>query len=457
MPFELVRVVAALVGWAAVTATALLLTRFRRQSPGTPVTEPPDDLPPGVVAFVVQGPGSEPAAATATLLDLAARGVLVIEDPGAGVPATVARTGAPPAGPLSRLESLVLEQVDRAGRGAPVPLAALADRAGAGETAWSDDLVAALVAAARERGLSRPRAGWLLRCVLVAAALVVALAVGAWGVATAEDRSEPFDTLFALGSITLIVLLGPTWGRFNGERITRAGRRAARAWLAHGAHLGRDELLRAAGAADVTRWGRRLGYAHALGTTRTVDRQVRFGPGDRTRIWSSFGGSWRQVEVRYPRGLLTGRSAPMTTVYGLWLVAVVGASTFTLFWVPEAAGMPTDAGWPRALRWAGVAVLLAVAGYVLLRVAAAVVAVRTPRTLVGEVLWIEEHHVATGETASWAENYYLAVDDGRSDRTTAWSLPVDLRHRCSSGDHVRLTVRPWTRTVQAVEQLSPEG
>ncbi|WP_088319045.1 DUF2207 domain-containing protein [Kineosporia sp. R_H_3] len=446
MSHDLVLVVAALLGWGVVTAAAHVLTRFGRPAPGPASPEPPDDLPPGVVAFLVGGPGTE-AAAAATLVDLAGRGVLVVDAP-AGGPATV-RPGRPVDG-LDRLESLVLARVRSLGRGGPVPLPALAARAGAPE---EDDVREAVVEATRARRLTCARAGWVLRCVLVAAALVPALAVGALAVARAEDTTEPGNILFAVAAVTLVVLLGPVWGRFDGERLTRSGRRAASAWLGHGTHLGRDELLRAAAPADVAVQGRRLAHARALGLTRGLDRLVRFGRGDRGVVWSSFGGTWRQVEVRYPRGFLAGRSAGGTTLYGLWLVGVVAACTFTLFWVPAAAGWSPDGALLPALRLAGVVVLLAVGVRVLLRIAATVLEIGAEREVVGEVLWLEEHHVGRGEDSAWVETYHLAVDDGSSDRTTAWSLPADLRDRCHSGDHIRMTVRPWSRTVRAVERI----
>ena len=43
--------------------------------------------------------------------------------------------------------------------------------------------------------------------------------------------------------------------------------------------------------------------------------------------------------------------------------------------------------------------------------------------------------------------YYVAVDDGRDDRTTAWALPVALRRDVVTGSTVSLTVRPWSRRV----------
>ena len=51
--------------------------------------------------------------------------------------------------------------------------------------------------------------------------------------------------------------------------------------------------------------------------------------------------------------------------------------------------------------------------------------------------------------------YYLAVDDGTGDRTTAWGLPSDWAYRSQPGDTVTLHVRPWSRRVIALDVVGP--
>ena len=53
--------------------------------------------------------------------------------------------------------------------------------------------------------------------------------------------------------------------------------------------------------------------------------------------------------------------------------------------------------------------------------------------------------------------YYLAVDEGTSDRTVAWGLPAEWSHRCSPGDLVRMRVRPWSRRIVEVEVTKSAG
>jgi len=43
--------------------------------------------------------------------------------------------------------------------------------------------------------------------------------------------------------------------------------------------------------------------------------------------------------------------------------------------------------------------------------------------------------------------HYLAVDDGRTDRTAAWACPSELAGSVHTGDVVTLTARRWTRRV----------
>lgn len=459
MPSDPVLVVVALLGWCAVVVTARALTRFGRPAAGPEASEPPDDLPPGVVGYLVSGPDTGPAAA-ATLLDLAARGVLVV-DPGAGrtdgravVPTVRPAEHAGHAEGLSRLESLVVARVTGLGHGGPVPLPALAGRAGA---PGDDDVTAAVVADTRALGLTRPRAGVVLRTVLVVAAALSSWVVGDVVVSAQPDAVDPTESRLAVAAVTLCALLLPVWGRFGGERLTRAGRRAAAGWLGHARQLGRDELLRAAGPADLAVQGRRVAYARALGLTRGLERLVRFGPGDRSRVWSGFGGRWRQVEVRYPGGLFAGRPAGETALLGVWLVAVSLACVAMLFWVPAAAGWSPGGPWLTLLRTAGVVLVLGLAARVVLRLVGGALEPGSEREVVGEVLWIEEHHVdIDDDDTRHPKTYHLVVDEGTDDRTTAWSLPVGLRDRCDAGDVVRLTARPWSRTVVSVER-TPAG
>jgi hypothetical protein len=72
-----------------------------------------------------------------------------------------------------------------------------------------------------------------------------------------------------------------------------------------------------------------------------------------------------------------------------------------------------------------------------------------PRRITGQVLWRElwKRRLEGPTLVEWL--HYLAVDDGRADRTTAWLLPAGLADRGEPGDTVTVTVRRLTRLVTA--------
>jgi hypothetical protein len=79
-------------------------------------------------------------------------------------------------------------------------------------------------------------------------------------------------------------------------------------------------------------------------------------------------------------------------------------------------------------------VLAALGAYKLIR---NLIDLATTRVIAGQVLWVQ----------TWGEGLeYLAVDDGKGDRTKAWAKPAPLGGR--PGDAVTLKVRPWSRRVR---------
>jgi hypothetical protein len=70
----------------------------------------------------------------------------------------------------------------------------------------------------------------------------------------------------------------------------------------------------------------------------------------------------------------------------------------------------------------------------------------------GQVLWVESWQVASGgdDSPSVPVTYYLAVDDGTADRTTAWALPAALNSRFDVGYTVKIRCRRWSRRVLSV-------
>jgi hypothetical protein len=448
------------VAWLAVYGFMLLATRPR----GVTAAPAHPDLgaePPAVVSLIANGWDLDEEAAEATLLDLGARGVIELRQP-ANDPrqTTIHIVQSSPSG-LPPHERLVFDRIADVAVGGVVPIGALTFRDPAKAKAWWKRLRADIIADARDRGLSRPRFTPLHRKLLAVAAVVPGVGVGlalAHANATSGDDSRPE---FAAGVVTWLVLAG-IGGRDVGERDTENGRSVAGRWLGLRAWLRAHTEFTELPPSAVAVWHRYPAYGAALGTARAATAVIDLGMGNRRRVWSSFGGTWHLVRVRYPRlWPRYGRTATNLTMRAVLALAVGVA--LILWWrgllaelSPSVAG-DDDIG-ERVRRVADVISLVGfllgfvLAGYGLYALTRVIIDAVAPLRLTGEVLWVEVWRSTRGSENSAAKPWlaYLAVDDGRADRTTAWGLPYEDVFRCDTGDTVKLLVRRWSRRVDEI-------
>ncbi|ONH30468.1 DUF2207 family protein [Pseudofrankia asymbiotica] len=453
MGFELGLAVPAVVGWFALFGACLLVTRPRQVTPAAPTQDLGGDEPPAVVSLLANGWRHTGAAARSTLLDLAARRLVELRQPGGDPRQTTVhlpRRDGDGGASLTGYERRVLDRVRGLATGDVVPLTALTFRDSGQAKAWSRRLKAEVIADARRRGLTRRRFTRQIRTVLMVAAAVATLAVL---VATLhyDHRAHPHDNPAAPVAIMTFLVLAGIASVPLGERDTPAGRAAAARWLGLREFLRGDEAFTELPPAAVAVWDRYLSYGSALGVTRVCDEAIDLGMGDRTLVWSSFGGGWHQVRVRYPS--LWGRYGMKPLPLAVWAACCLVAGVAVLNYRGRVGG--GGAGQVHDLLWLVSLLLglyLAMRGvYRLFRVA---VDVSSPVTVTGEVLWDEPWRSNSsgddGDSVPWL--YYLAVDDGGTDGsgypgTTAWGAPRELWDRYHVGDVVRLTARPWTRRV----------
>lgn len=417
---------------------ARLATRPARVA-AAPATPELGDEPPAVVSLLANRWRLTENAAESTLLDLAARRLVELRQP-ADDPyqTTVHLTGAPPPGDLAPYERRVLDRIRGLAVSGVVPVTALSFRNPKEAQGWNQRLHREVIADARRRGLSRRRFGRPLTLALVAVAAVsaagVAVAGGRYGLRADEYES---DLGLWLGVSAFLVLSGVA-GRSPGERDTPAGRAVAARWLGVRAWLhGHEEFARLPPAA-VTVWDHYLPYGAALGVTRTASAVLDLGLSGRELVWSSYGGGWRRVRVRYPRfSSRYGRTVP-PLVFGALASGSVGAGlAYLSLRLAEGPAVP-PAVLVAGLLAAGLLMLRG--GYRLVRAATDLA---TTRTLTGEVLWLEAWQARERGVLL----HHLAVDDGAGDRTTAWLLPSIWADRCRDGDVVTVRVRPWSRRV----------
>ncbi|GIG88113.1 DUF2207 family protein [Plantactinospora endophytica] len=468
--------VASLAGWTVVYWLARLLTRPATVPPAPATMELPGPESPAVVSLLVNRWSITVDAAEATLLDLAARGYLELRQAGPDPrESTVHPTGRVDG--LNSYERQVLDRVTERAVGGTVPLTALAFADERRAANWSAALGRAVVAEARQRGLIRRR---------FPRSLVTALGV-LGGIAGLGIAAGAHHYLFRVGDadqwvgvavafFVTTTILGGIAGRDMGERDTPQGRAVAARWLGVRAWLVGHEAFAELPPAAVTVWARYLSYGAALGVTRVASQVVHLGLADRTRIWSAYGGRWRQLDVSYPHTLPRyGQSLGWPAVralgavwFGWSLLGVVGPALVQGGSTPPAD--PDDVlgflfgQWLTPWRQlseldpvtAGILllglVLLGYGGYTMIRV---LVDLSTSGTVSGEVVWHQMWRFTTSENSSERipVNYYLVLDDGRSDRTRAWILPKEIAGRCELGDVVTARVRRWTRRVKDVTVL----
>jgi Predicted membrane protein (DUF2207) len=426
--------------WFAAFGLARLATRPASPTPA-PATPDLGDEPPAVVSLLVNRWQLTEDAAEATLLDLAARGFFELRQPGNDPrQTTIHLPAAPPdASQLRPYERRVLDRVRGLAVGGVLPLTALTFRNPDEAKAWNKRLRSQVIADARAAGLSRRRFGKRVAGLLVAAALVTGVVVGAAVYHYGQWSHREDNPGFPVGGFTFIFLAALAGA--PGERDTPLGQQVAARWLGVRAWLLGHEQFDELPPAAVAVWDRYLGYGAAVGATHLASAVLDLGMGDRKLVWSSYGGTWHRVRVRYPRfGLRYGRTVPI-----LVLRAAIGIAVGALL-------VKVGGGFSDLDRVTGVIVavgvlLLAVGVYSLAR---GVTDLATERTITGQVLWQEVWLSKNNENPRpWL--HYLVVDDGPGDRTTAWGLPHEMAGRCSDGDTVTIRVRPWSRRVLDLE------
>ena len=437
----------------AVAYAAVLVSS--RPAPVRPQAATPDlgDEPPAVVNLLANRWRLTEDAGEATLLDLAARGYLELRQPGSDPrQATIHLRQRAQKETLTPYERRVLDRVTTLAVDGVVPVSALAFRDKRRARRWNQRLREEVVADARSRGVSRRRVNPAALTALLSVAAVSAGGVGlaVLRVAWRDDNTEVAASYWSgavVFSLLALVAMRPL-----GESDTPTGREVAARWLGVRDWLrGHDEFADLPPAA-VTVWDRYLPYGAALGVTHVASEVLDLGMGSRRQVWSSYGGRWRRVRVRYPRFWPRyGSSAPallaragVALVVGLIWLARFGAPR------PELPAAPQDpAGAVAAARWT-VSVLAVLAagygGYVLLR---SLLDLLTTRTLTGEVLWLERWRSTRGRGGRTVPYLsYLVVDDGTADRATAWALPGSVTPALLlERDVVTVRVRPWSRRV----------
>jgi hypothetical protein len=440
-------VLVAAVAATAVWGLALLATAFAtraRPARGAPATMDLGSEPPAVANLLVNAWGLTQEAVQGTLIDLAARKHLELDQVGDGPERTLIRVrhgrGGEDGEPLTDYERMVLERVAGLAVDGVVPAQALPMGTQATAQRWWRRFNQLVVADAQRRGLSRARIGGGLTTAFGIAAAVPAVLLGIHLLPLdLGDDNGPGSGAIPGAIALFIVLSALIRTTVRGQRDTQLGRERAAHWLGVRDYLARDEVFPSLPPAAVTMWDRYLAYGAALGVAGTALRALPVRAASDTKAWSGYGGRWREVAIAY-------RSYNPTHPLVRLLVAVFYAAL-----IGGAASVlgRLDVLPPATDRLVDVGVVLF---GVLVAVLVALRLVRffsTPSSVEveGQVLRLRER--GGGEDSP--PTSYAAVDDGTADKVEAWPLTsAALYHSMREGAIVRITTRPRRGHVDAV-------
>jgi hypothetical protein len=425
--------------WLAAYAGCRIATRTM-PPPAGPATMDLGPEPPAVVSMLVNGWSTSVDTAESTVLDLAAAHYFELRQPDEDPFRTTVHLSpkAPDEGGLRPYERQVLDRIRGLAVDGVVPVTALTFRDRNRSNAWHKRLRTAVVADAREAGLSERRFGRTMMKALFAGALAAGLVCG-----FVAAHATHAISMFLMSVFVTVALVIPI--QYIGERGTPAGLAAASRWLGVRAWLRNHEQFAELPPSAVAIWDRYLAYGAALGVTRRASEVLDLEVDDRRKAWSSYRGGWRRIRVRYPSwrpwcGHTTGalvRQALLFLAAGAVVVAIAGRTS----WYSTPGYLS-----------------LAVGVYVLIRTPADL---SRSKNITGEVLRRRAWRPRAGRTDARVGRGnrrprldYLVIDDGSADETTAWGLPSEWGDRCRDGDVVTITVRPWSRRVITVIQHS---
>jgi hypothetical protein len=445
--------------WLSVVS-ALVLVTLQRYPSASSLSMELGPEPPALAGFLLHSVKVPPAAVAATVVDLAARGYLRLDDVAPGQ--TIVRVVRGPDPDLQLYERRVLDHVAFLAVGGVVPAGALTTGPTERSRTWWSGFITEVGDDALRRGLVRQRVSGPVRAVLTVGALVPAVLVGLAVLRWMADQTpagtgtiaDPYALLWAvfLGGLVFMALrscLGP----LRRQRRTDAGQAAAANWLGVCRQLG-AETFAGAGPGSVVVWDRYLAYAIALKAVPSAVTALPLGQDPTGRVWSSFGGRWRRVRVRSSTALL-GSSPRSTILLSVpVLVVLIPATLLTV-------GVLSDADLVRQ-PWIVGGVLLLDAVYGLgawwavrnvVRAVGDIVA--APVTVEGQVVYLASEE--TDDDEPRVATHYTAVDDGTADLIHRFPIEAGLYQRLTRGMTVRVTMTPYLRRVCAVHIIVREA
>jgi hypothetical protein len=470
-----------LAGFVALVVLLGLLTRLvawatAPRAPRGPATPELIDTPPAVVNLLMNGLRAAPEAAAATLLHLAARKHLDLDQPGADPAATAVRVRRGGHAGLTAYEQRVIDRVEVPPGVHPVTLGDLARRQAQDGQSWQERILVAVREDALARGLIRTGRNSPAWSVLIAGFMILLVLSCTAGVAVIDlagltERLGTTGYAFALLGIAFVLMMAAIFagiglaGDIRDEHLTAEGRRVARHWAGVGRWLRAHEAFAELPPASVSVWDSYLPYGVALGAATRAAATVDLRVGRVDVVRSPIGD--RLVRIRYPAvGGMNGTRAGMrvfVALLGIGLVAAIATRD-----LPERAIVPVAAvAAVLVLRW-------------LYRIVRGLIDLLWPASLTGRVLrivpfgtfgdaasiksltgWYEIPALAwltrrtgtpavTSDGTGMVPGYFVVLDDGTAPVVQAWRAVPRHARLLRPGDAVTVRVQPWTKSLIGV-------
>jgi Predicted membrane protein (DUF2207) C-terminal domain len=461
------------VAWLAATLVLLLWAGIATRPPRMVASTTSAELgaeSPAVASLLTNGFVVTPPAAVATLLDLVARGWLRVEHAEHEVILLTDRRGRE-GDHLTGYEQQVLNHVHKLTAGT------LTGVSGAGvEIAglrlprrWWRRFSKAVATDARRQHLSKRR--WnlvaigppIVTCVLAARSWWIAVRSGE---PTAVADSLVPRALAAAVAIAILLVAWRLWkrARSRAQRPTTAGLQRAEHWLSVRAWM-EPRGFEGASAAAANSASRALAYAAALGLAERAADELPIVPEDDRLAWSNATGEWHVVRVRYPFRPGYGRHPALMLLIGLAVGAgLVVAQRLLLEIARGDAALGIIEDFPdqadlierTALVLAAVLVVplvwmvwLAIAGsfdlFSTIERQGLVVRARRPQRVVPFPRLLRP--LARRDRFA----LFIAIDDGRSDRVSAWLS--NERTAVPQGARARVKATPVLGYVRKSEPI----
>jgi hypothetical protein len=391
----------------------------------------------------------------ATLLDLGARRLLEFETlPDESTLVRLSRRTDRSA--LNDYERRVYGLVkDRAVNGVVPATALTTGEAGEVAKGWWKGFRKEVIADAQSRGQCVPVWSKGISAVLGLAALFP------WFLLWASGKfNEPEDVettplmLVVIGVAIVLTFIGARIAASDRQRGTRDGMEAGSRWLGVRAYIGETVTFPDLPPAHVLLWDRYLAYAAAFGVARECIRVLPMGAELDRRAWSSYGGAWRQVKVRYGRLSRPGwgLSPPMAILRGLFFGGIAAGAAYALLVNVDPLDAINDAdAVTRYLGWGalalGVVVLLLAFRFAYMVGAGSYDAFVTT-TVEGEILRERTRSGNNDKVVHW-----VAVDTGKLPKVHAWKVTPARAAEVAQHQVVRARVTPLLGFVRSFERL----